>query len=126
MRAVCHAALISRIFLDFDVSSSNATSFARAKAVFEMAIEDAKTPATGQESYDSKSPHDAIATASSTSLSDEERLGLGQGTVPDDCAFDTTENPEIYRPISTYEGIHRWDPYFQWEESEEKSLIRKV
>ncbi|EYE99170.1 putative transporter [Aspergillus ruber CBS 135680] len=91
-----------------------------------MAIEDAKTPATGQESYDSKSPHNATVTASSTSLSDEERLGLGQGKVPDDCAFDTTENPEIYRPISTYEGIHRWDPYFQWGEDEEKSLIRKI
>lgn len=91
-----------------------------------MAIEDAKAPATGQESYDSKSPHNATVTASSTSLSDEERLGLGQGKVPDDCAFDTTENPEIYRPISTYEGIHRWDPYFQWGEDEEKSLIRKV
>lgn len=87
-----------------------------------MAIEDTKSPTTGQESYDSKSPHDATVVASLTSLSDEERLGKA----PDDCAFDTTENPEIYRPISTYEGIHRWDPYFQWEEDEEKKLIRKV
>lgn len=92
-----------------------------------MAIADSKSPETGQESYDSKSPHNATVEESSTSLSDEEtRLGLGQGKVPDDCAFDTTEDPEIYRPISTYEGIHRWDPHFQWNDDEEKSLIRKV
>lgn len=89
-----------------------------------MAIDNA---ATGPESYDSKTPHNAAVAASSTSLSDEEpRLGLGQGKVPDDCTFDTTENPEIYKPIPTYEGIHRWDPYFQWGEEEEKKLIRKV
>ncbi|KAF5864764.1 hypothetical protein ETB97_006609 [Aspergillus alliaceus] len=41
-------------------------------------------------------------------------------------AFDTTEDPRYYKPIDDYEGIHRWDPDFEWEEQEEKKLIRKI
>jgi hypothetical protein len=41
-------------------------------------------------------------------------------------AFDTTEDPRYYKPIDTYEGVHRWDPDFEWEEQEERKLIRKV
>lgn len=41
-------------------------------------------------------------------------------------AFDTTEDPRFYKPIDDYEGIHRWDPDFEWGEQEEKKLIRKV
>ncbi|KAE8145693.1 major facilitator superfamily domain-containing protein [Aspergillus avenaceus] len=41
-------------------------------------------------------------------------------------AFDTTEDPRFYKPISTYEGFHRWDPEFEWGEQEEKKLIRKI
>ncbi|KNG50092.1 retrograde regulation protein 2 [Stemphylium lycopersici] len=31
-----------------------------------------------------------------------------------------------YRPIDTYEGIHRYDPDFTWEKTEEKRLVRKI
>ena len=31
-----------------------------------------------------------------------------------------------YRPVETYEGIHRYDPDFEWEPEEEKKIIRKV
>ncbi|PIG69043.1 transporter [Aspergillus arachidicola] len=41
-------------------------------------------------------------------------------------AFDTTEDPRYYKPIDDYEGIHRWDPDFEWGEQEEKRLIRKI
>ncbi|RAQ68940.1 transporter [Aspergillus flavus] len=41
-------------------------------------------------------------------------------------AFDTTEDPRFYKPIDDYEGIHRWDPDFEWGEQEEKKLIRKI
>ncbi|PLN82261.1 MFS general substrate transporter [Aspergillus taichungensis] len=37
-----------------------------------------------------------------------------------------TEDPRFYKPISTYEGIHRWDPHFDWTPEEEKRLIRKI
>ncbi|KAH8651446.1 major facilitator superfamily domain-containing protein [Xylariales sp. PMI_506] len=33
---------------------------------------------------------------------------------------------ELYRPISNYEGAHRYDPKFEWTEQEEKKLIRKL
>lgn len=89
-----------------------------------MAIEEVKSTATGPESHESKTPRNAaVATGSSTSLSDDEPR---QPKVPEDCTFDTTEDPDLYRPISTYEGIHRWDPDFEWTEQEEKKLIKKV
>lgn len=31
-----------------------------------------------------------------------------------------------YRPIETYEGIHRFDPDFDWEPEEERKVVRKV
>ncbi|KAL4783499.1 major facilitator superfamily domain-containing protein [Aspergillus varians] len=41
-------------------------------------------------------------------------------------AFDQTEDPRFYKPIPEYEGIHRWDPDFDWTEEEEKRLVRKI
>lgn len=35
-------------------------------------------------------------------------------------------NIESYKPIAEYEGAHRWDPSFEWEEKEEKKLVRRV
>lgn len=31
-----------------------------------------------------------------------------------------------YRPVDTYEGLHRYDPDFEWEPAEERKVIRKV
>ena len=31
-----------------------------------------------------------------------------------------------YSPVETYEGIHRYDPDFEWEPAEEKRVVRKV
>lgn len=31
-----------------------------------------------------------------------------------------------YRPIDSYEGIHRYDPDFDWEPEEERKVVRKV
>jgi hypothetical protein len=41
-------------------------------------------------------------------------------------AFETREGHHHYRPIDSYEGIHRWDPEFEWTEEEEKKIVRKV
>lgn len=35
-------------------------------------------------------------------------------------------NIEMYKPIEKYEGAHRYDPLFQWDEREERKLIRRV
>lgn len=31
-----------------------------------------------------------------------------------------------YRPVDSYEGLHRYDPDFEWEPQEEKKVVRKV
>lgn len=40
--------------------------------------------------------------------------------------FDTINNSSLYKPIEQYEGMHRYDPKFQWEPKEEQRLVRKV
>ncbi|EAU38440.1 hypothetical protein ATEG_01683 [Aspergillus terreus NIH2624] len=63
-------------------------------------------------------------TSSSTSLDAAERSNRIKDL--SDCAFDTSEDPRYYKPIPSYEGIHRWDPDFDWEEEEEKRVLRKI
>ncbi|EAW09385.1 putative transporter [Aspergillus clavatus NRRL 1] len=84
-----------------------------------MAADDVKRVPT-VEGYDTKQ---ALGTGASTSSlsSDEPRRYKNS-----DAAFDTSEDPRYYKPIPTYEGIHRWDPDFEWTEEEEKRLIRKI
>ncbi|KAJ5624293.1 hypothetical protein N7510_000602 [Penicillium lagena] len=60
---------------------------------------------------------------SSTSLSVTGRRGQYKDI---DSTFDTTEDPRYYKPIPDYEGIHRWDPEFEWTEEEEKKVVRKI
>lgn len=33
---------------------------------------------------------------------------------------------DLYKPIESYEGYHRYDPDFEWEPAEEKRVVRKV
>jgi hypothetical protein len=33
---------------------------------------------------------------------------------------------DFYRPVDSYEGLHRYDPDFDWEPEEEKRVVRKV
>ncbi|KAK5116078.1 hypothetical protein LTR85_009360 [Meristemomyces frigidus] len=40
--------------------------------------------------------------------------------------FDTDSLEEYYKPIDSYEGIHRYDPEFQWTPAEEKKVVRKI
>ncbi|CAG8167715.1 unnamed protein product [Penicillium salamii] len=40
--------------------------------------------------------------------------------------FDAVEGHHFYRPIDSYEGLHRWDPDFEWTEDEEKKIVRKI
>lgn len=44
----------------------------------------------------------------------------------DNGTFQVKEGHEYYRPIDSYEGMHRWDPGFEWTEEEEKNIVRKV
>lgn len=86
----------------------------------------------------SELPVDSRYVSSSSENSDQEYAGtktaLGSDTLEalrnrvsgGDATFDQTEDPRYYKPIDTYEGIHRWDPEFEWEEWEEKKIVRKV
>ena len=40
--------------------------------------------------------------------------------------FETDSLEEFYKPIESYEGYHRYDPNFVWEEKEEKRVVRRV
>lgn len=89
-----------------------------------MTIEETKHFGPGGQDFDSKVVpriDSASDTASSSSL--EGRRGHVKQI---NCAFDTTEDPRYYKPIPEYEGIHRWDPDFEWTEEEEKAVVRKV
>lgn len=77
----------------------------------------------GAESPDSQSIKPGVSTAVNPQA--VESLVRRRG-IPTDAAFDQSEDPRYYKPIDSYEGLHRWDPEFEWEEWEEKRLVRKV
>lgn len=56
---------------------------------------------------------------------DSDRENLSQTRLKES-TFNSTEDPRFYRPIDSYEGLHRWDPYFDWTEDEERKIVRKV
>ncbi|KAL4966721.1 major facilitator superfamily domain-containing protein [Aspergillus stella-maris] len=83
-----------------------------------MAVDDIKTApiATGEVEADSRAVSD-------TDDSDKENLGRAGFK---NSTFSATEDPRFYRPIDSYEGIHRWDPYFDWTEEEERKIVKKI
>ncbi len=40
--------------------------------------------------------------------------------------FETESLEDFYKPIAEYEGAHRYDPKFAWEQKEEKRVVRKI
>lgn len=40
--------------------------------------------------------------------------------------FESESLSSYHKPIESYEGYHRYDPDFQWEEKEEKRVVRRV
>ncbi|KAL2854566.1 major facilitator superfamily domain-containing protein [Aspergillus pseudodeflectus] len=40
--------------------------------------------------------------------------------------FNSVEDHRFYKPIDSYEGLHRWDPHFEWTPEEEKRIVRKI
>lgn len=31
-----------------------------------------------------------------------------------------------YKPVDSFEGLHRWDPDFEWESKEEQRVVRRI
>lgn len=77
-------------------------------------------------SSDNSEPEYAGTTTTTAGLGGEALEALRNRVSGGDATFDQTEDPRYYKPVDTYEGIHRWDPEFQWEEWEEKKIVRKV
>lgn len=40
--------------------------------------------------------------------------------------FENESLESFYKPIDSFEGVHRFDPQFQWDKKEEKRLVRKI
>lgn len=40
--------------------------------------------------------------------------------------FENESLESFYKPIDSFEGLHRYDPSFQWEPKEERRLVRKI
>ncbi|QKX57466.1 uncharacterized protein TRUGW13939_04580 [Talaromyces rugulosus] len=77
----------------------------------------------GAESPDSHSTKPGVSTAVSPQAVESV---VRRRAIPTDAAFEQSEDPRYYKPIDSYEGLHRWDPEFEWEEEEEKRLVRKI
>ncbi|KAF4303855.1 putative phthalate transporter [Botryosphaeria dothidea] len=43
-----------------------------------------------------------------------------------DPTFATAGLDKYYRPVEGYEGLHRYDPDFEWEPEEERRIVRKI
>lgn len=83
----------------------------------------AAAPAHGDlpEVFKTKSDYDLSGSASASEA--DVRPTENHGAV----TFDSTGlKARQYRPIDTYEGIHRFDPDFDWEPEEERRIVRKV
>ena len=85
-----------------------------------MPITSPPTPDSHDDAKDIEFAKGAIETTTSDK-SESVRLGESEGG-----AWATGGAIESYKPIAEYEGAHRWDPSFQWAESEEKRLVRRV
>ncbi|KAL1648075.1 hypothetical protein SLS58_002402 [Diplodia intermedia] len=47
-------------------------------------------------------------------------------TVKSAPTFATSGLDQYYRPVEGYEGLHRYDPDFEWEPEEERRVVRKI
>ncbi|KAJ5749660.1 hypothetical protein N7533_006688 [Penicillium manginii] len=65
-----------------------------------------------------------VSGAVSTDDSDKEFQQTRQ--IDGKSTFNSGAGHHLYRPIDSYEGIHRWDPDFEWTENEEKRIVRKI
>ncbi|KAI5302239.1 calcium channel protein, partial [Ascosphaera pollenicola] len=46
--------------------------------------------------------------------------------INDDAAFASDVDARHHKPAPGYEGLHRWDPDFEWSQEEEDKIVRKL
>lgn len=79
-----------------------------------------------KETKDMQISTDEKPTPEATYSDDSDRDLQESRSTRDKGTFDASVGHHLYRPIDSYEGIHRWDPEFEWTENEEKRIVRKV
>ena len=60
------------------------------------------------------------------SLENSSTESTNQVRLDDDAVFKGGAGDKFYEPIPEYEGFHRYDPKFEWDEKEETRLVRRV
>ena len=91
---------------------------ANIKASGEIAVSPLINRVRGSSSASSKSTKEAFKGHETTShVTDPSKHNV---------TFERFGDESYYTPIDSYEGKHRYDPKFEWEEHEEKKLVRKV
>jgi hypothetical protein len=76
---------------------------------------------TPSESSNSYGAHDSEKGQNVTSETNFFKRSVRDGT------FEDSQNLEtFFEPIKEYEGRHRYDPQFEWDPKEEKTLVRKI
>lgn len=73
--------------------------------------------------YDGKDPEVARGAKDTSLSSGKTSLRNGES---DSGVWASGGNLDSYRPIPEYEGIHRFDPLYEWTEKEELGLVRRV
>ncbi|KAL2838267.1 major facilitator superfamily domain-containing protein [Aspergillus pseudoustus] len=64
--------------------------------------------------------------ASDADDSDKEQRVSAPRAAGGHSTFNSVEDHRFYKPIDSYEGLHRWDPDFEWTPEEEKRIVRKI
>ncbi|KAH7090742.1 major facilitator superfamily domain-containing protein [Paraphoma chrysanthemicola] len=73
-------------------------------------------PVTGKE----------VELTGSSSGSEVEVLKSGKGSREGTTFAAHGLRQDNYRPVDSYEGLHRYDPDFEWEPAEERKVVRKI
>ncbi|KAL9078672.1 MAG: hypothetical protein Q9157_002400 [Trypethelium eluteriae] len=81
-----------------------------------QSLEQISDPSQGYISQEGKE----VGWASFASI--DEKLPLPTGRTFQPSGLDE----DFYRPVESYEGIHRYDPKFNWEPTEERKIVRKI
>jgi hypothetical protein len=82
----------------------------------------AKIPLTAPEAVYPEVTKSDLAASASASETEVQSSGVRKGHTFAGSGL----NSRFYKPLDSYEGIHRYDPDFDWEPEEERKVVRKV
>ncbi|OCK75436.1 MFS general substrate transporter [Lepidopterella palustris CBS 459.81] len=69
---------------------------------------------------------DIAKSKSDLEVTESNEVKISSGKTGEGATFETAGLDAYYKPIDEYEGLHRYDPEFDWESEEEKKVVRKI